>query len=42
MKNFLFGTIFGVIIATVGFGGIARMLDKTVEQTKTFVNEQAK
>jgi len=42
MKNFLLGTVFGIILATVGFGGIARMLDKTVEQTKTIVQDQAK
>ena len=42
MKNFLIGTVFGVILSTVGFSGIARMLDKTLDQTKTIVTEQAK
>jgi len=42
MRNFILGAIFGIIVATVGFGGIARMVDKTIDQTKTFVHEQAK
>jgi hypothetical protein len=42
MRNFLLGTVFGIILATVGLSGIARLLDKTVEQTKTIVQEQAK
>lgn len=42
MKNFIFGTIFGIIISTVGFSGIARMLDKTIQQTKSIATEQAK
>ena len=35
MKQFVLGTIFGLILATVGFSGIARMLDKGVETVKT-------
>jgi hypothetical protein len=35
MKQFILGTIFGLILATVGFSGIARMLDKGVETVKT-------
>jgi hypothetical protein len=27
MKGFILGTIFGIVICTVGFGGIARMFD---------------
>lgn len=42
MKNFILGTIFGIVIATVGFSGIARMLDKGVEQTKAIAVESAK
>jgi len=34
MRNFVFGTIFGIIVATVGFAGIAKMLDKAVNVTK--------
>lgn len=42
MKNFLFGTVFGIVIATVGFGGIARMLDNGIEKTKAIAVEGAK
>ena len=42
MKNFIFGTIFGIVIATVGFGGIARMLDHGIEKTKAIAVESAK
>lgn len=42
MKNFLIGTVFGIIIATVGFSGIARMLDNGIEKTKAIAVETAK
>lgn len=42
MKTFIYGTIFGIIVATVGFGGIARMLDKAVNTTKTQAVELSK
>jgi hypothetical protein len=35
MKNFVFGTVFGIVVATIGFTGVARMLDKAVDVTKT-------
>ena len=35
MKAFIAGTIFGLVLATVGFSGIARMLDKGVVTVKT-------
>ena len=35
MKAFIAGTIFGLILATVGFSGIAKMLDKGVNTVKT-------
>jgi hypothetical protein len=34
MKTFIYGTVFGIIVATIGFTGIARMLDKAVDKTK--------
>lgn len=34
MKAFIAGTIFGLILATVGFSGMARMLDKGVDTVK--------
>jgi hypothetical protein len=42
MKGFVLGTIFGVVIATVGFSGIAKMLDKGVDTVKTHSQELAK
>jgi hypothetical protein len=42
MKAFILGTIFGLVLATVGFSGIARMLDKGVESVKTHSQEMAK
>lgn len=42
MKNFILGSIFGLILATVGFSGIAKMLDKGVDTIKTHSQEMAK
>ena len=42
MKSFIFGTIFGIVVATVGFGGIAKMLDNGIEKTKSIAVETAK
>ena len=42
MKNFLIGTVFGIIVATVGFSGIAKMLDKSVDKVKEVTIDQAK
>jgi len=40
MKNFFIGTIFGIVIATVGFSGIARLLDNGVNKVKQVTVEQ--
>jgi hypothetical protein len=42
MKAFILGTVFGLILATVGFSGIARMLDRGVDTVKTHSQELAK
>lgn len=42
MKLFIAGTVFGVILATVGFSGIARIMDKGVDTVKTQSTELAK
>jgi hypothetical protein len=42
MKNFVIGTIFGLVLATVGFSGIARMLDNGIDTVKTQSQEMAK
>ena len=34
MSNFVYGTIFGIVVATVGFSGVAHVLDKAVNVTK--------
>ena len=42
MKAFIAGTIFGLVLATVGFSGIARLLNKGVDTVKTQSQEMAK
>jgi hypothetical protein len=34
MKNFILGTLFGIVVATIGFAGVAKVLDKAVSVTK--------
>lgn len=41
MNNFIYGTIFGIIIATIGFGGVAKLLDNGVNKVKETVQEAA-
>lgn len=36
MRNFVIGFVFGLVVASVGFAGIARILDRgvqTIQQT---------
>jgi hypothetical protein len=42
MKAFFAGTVFGLVLATVGFSGIAKMLDRGVDTVKTHSQEMAK
>lgn len=42
MKTFIYGTVFGIVVATVGFAGIARMLDKAITVTKTQAVEMSR
>jgi hypothetical protein len=42
MKTFIIGAVFGIVVATVGFSGIAKMLDNGVEKTKNIAVESAK
>jgi hypothetical protein len=42
MRNFILGTVFGIVIATVGFSGIARLLDRGVDTVKTQTQDLAK
>ena len=40
MRNFVIGRIFGIVVATVGFSGIAKLLDNGVTKVKTITQEQ--
>lgn len=42
MKGFILGTVFGLVVATVGFSGVANILDKGIETVKTQSQELAK
>ena len=42
MKTFIIGTVFGIVLATVGFSGIAKMLDNGVAKTKEIAAEGAR
>ena len=42
IKAFIAGTVFGLVLATVGFSGIAKMLDRGVDTVKTQSQEMAK
>ena len=42
MINFIFGTIFGIVVASVGFTGVVKMLDTGMEKVKQLATEQAK
>ena len=42
MKGFILGTIFGIIVCTVGFNGIARILDTGVAKVQDISKEAAK
>jgi len=40
--RFLIGVVVGIVIATVGFSGIARLLDNGVNKVKEVTIEQTK
>ena len=42
MKGFILGTVFGLVLATVGFSGIAKIMDKGVDTVKIHSQEMAK
>lgn len=42
MKAFIAGTIFGIIVCTVGFSGIAKMFDNGVAKVQEVSKEAAK
>ena len=42
MTKFLVGFIFGIVVSTVGFSGIAKMADNGVDKIKEVTVEQVK
>ena len=42
MKAFVLGTVFGILICTVGISGIARILDNGVVKVQEVTKEAAK
>ena len=42
MKGFILGTVFGIVICTVGFDGIAKILDSGVTRVQEISKEAAK
>lgn len=42
MRNLLIGFVLGIVVATVGFSGVARILDNGIEKTKAIAVEGAK
>lgn len=42
MAKFLAGTIFGIIISTIGFSGLFSIGDKMVDKSKDAIKEVAK
>ena len=42
MTKFIAGTIFGIVIATVGFQGMATLADKGVKDAQVVLQEQVK
>ena len=41
MKSFIVGVVVGIIISTVGYGGVAQILDHGVNTVKTTSQELA-
>ena len=42
MKMFIVGTIFGIMVVSIGFSGMARMLDNGVSKVQEVSKEAAK
>jgi flagellar biosynthesis protein FliR len=41
MKGFIIGTIFGIVLCTVGLSGIAKMFDNGVSKVQQVTKEAA-
>lgn len=42
MKGFILGTIFGILVCTVGFTGMARMFDNGVSKVQEVAKEASR
>jgi hypothetical protein len=42
MKGFIVGTMFGILVCTVGLSGIAKILDNSVTKVQEVTKEAAK
>lgn len=42
MSKFIMGFFTGVVVATIGFSGVAKLLDRGVDKVKEVATEQAK
>jgi hypothetical protein len=42
MTNLLVGFILGIVVSTVGFSGIAKMADRSIDKVKEVTIEQTK
>ena len=42
MKGFVIGTVFGIVVCTVGFSGIARIFDNGLTKVQDVSKEYAK
>jgi hypothetical protein len=41
VKNFVLGCVFGIVIATVGFAGIASLIDNSVTTFQQMIKSKA-
>ena len=42
MAKFLVGVVVGIAVSSVGLTGIARLVDRGVDQTKTIIQDNAR
>lgn len=42
MKSFMVGVVFGIVLSTVGFSGLAKIVDNSLNQVKERSVEMAK
>lgn len=42
MRNFILGTVFGIVVATIGFSGLAALADRGVTAVKEMASESTR